>query len=139
MTSEQEIPTQAEIIEGLKTLQDINTEEQNWRKTRQMVGKLLRAAQGAAAAVPQIAALKAEISQLEREKASREQSVRELRKEVDALKDDLRDAQRAGKLRTLIAERETRAAALDTEITEKDSRNAALDADLGALRTRHGF
>ena len=139
MASEQDIPTQQEITEALKIHQDIDTEEQNWRKSRRTVGKLLRVAQGAAALVPRIAELQAEIAQLQGNKTSLEQSARELRKELDELKGDLRDAQKAGKLRTLIAEREAHAAALNTEIAEKESRKAAQDADYEAFRTRHSL
>jgi hypothetical protein len=131
--------TVRQIDESLAALEAEERQERNRQAWRVQLPVLLQIARTAKVVALQNDKLQEENRTLEGRRVELEQSVRLLLDQVHALEDDLREAQQAGKLKSLIEERERHLAELDAKVGETTALHARLQLALDDLRVRLGM
>ena len=115
----------------------IRAEQQAFQSWLSGLDQLAQMAEEAERLVGQKPQLEGEIAILQSRKTELEQSVQRLTGEAKTVADDVKEARNAGRLASLIQEREGRLATLDADITAKESDLATITAAFDKFKTEH--
>jgi chromosome segregation ATPase len=115
----------------------VRTEQKTFHSWLQDLDELSDVADDAERLAVQVPELQGEVAALQLRKTELEQSLQRLSGEVKTVADDVKEARNAGRLASLIQEREGRLATLDTDIAAKEADLVAVTAAFDKFKTEH--